>query len=1419
MTLKSVEDRELLLDEAPTVLHGGEKSVSSAIAVGLADIVEDLPGVGKELLQTDLRSGGSFANDLLLSRNRVDVCSASRYTVLVARSRNSNPPVGRYIRQQIIPVGMSVTEAARRLGVGRPALSNLVNDRAALSPNMALRLEVTFGADRARLLELQAASDRERRSVEDRAVAVGIYAPSFLTITARQIKEWASGSIQARDRLPVLLRRLIHATGRQLREVKFPGYDNAQRHGWDGRVEADAATLWVPEGRSGWELSVNKRPKVKADEDYQTRLKALSREERARCSFVFVTPRNWPGKDAWVRGKEVAGDWRAVRALDASDLEQWLESTIAPRIWLANELGIPTEGFQALDRFWNRWAGASYPPMTPRIFESSVAAHQAAFTEWLDQNPPGRPFIVAGDSRKEAVAFAACLFCRSAPDSARDHAVVFESASTLRKLADSRSPFIPIVYSDETEREIAAEYRGRHCVVARRRSGVDRKPDAAVARPGHTAFEQALAAMGVTEQRVHQLERDSGRSPTVLRRRLSEIPAVRTPSWAEDREVARRLVPMALAGSWHKGSPADCEVLATLAARDYDTVEEDLADLLQRDDSPVWCVAQFRGVVSKIDSVFTLQSWITDKDIAGFRQTAQDVLSKPDPASDQNSDALRNGVCDTLVMLSVHGNTLFRERLGIDVATDMAALVMRLLTPLTSDRLRWHDDYLPAYAEAAPKEFLDLLEDDLRQPGPVLRALLKPADPGVFDNPARSGVLWSLERLAWSPQTFPRVVNILAQLSQTKIDDNWANKPMDSLAGVFRAWLPQTAAPLGRRIGALKGLCKHFPDIGWHICKQQFDRRQQGAFLSARPQWRADAADAGHAVSPEERDEFVRRALDLAIGWPAHDHETLGDLVECLDGMPDERDRSSVWNAVDDWSRAETDETARAALREKIRRDVLGLALGRRTDHDHRAREAWERLASPDPVRRHAWLFAGPWLAHSRSELDDDLDAGGRETRIDELRAEAMREIWSVQGLEGALALLTDGDGRTVGEYAARCATEPDAAVETLRACLSTAAESSLELDVFLDGFIRCIDEGIRATVLSAVAGTATVDQMVRVFKCAPFGNGTWRLLDQQAARVQDRYWREVSPTVGPFAETETATLIDRLLKAGRPGEVFSAVRFEWDRVETSRLKRLLSAIVKVDPDQALKFGIESWSLSRALDSLDGRPSVTKGEMAELEFSFIRALDRSKRGVPHIERMVTESPAAFVQAVALLSGREDDGQDPREWQVDDAERRDELAMAAYRLLENVKRVPGTDSQGRVDLDVLSRWTADARRLFRQHGRVAIGDERIGRLLSRSPFDADGSWPCRPVCEVLQTAARSDMVRGFENGVYVARGVVSRSLDEGGAQERELSRKYRSWVERWASEFPDVASILERIASGYDREAEREDADVLVRDRL
>jgi addiction module HigA family antidote len=60
-----------------------------------------------------------------------------------------NPPhPGRIIRQECIePLGLTITEAAKRLGVTRQTLNNLVNGKGGISPEMSIRLSKAFGSN------------------------------------------------------------------------------------------------------------------------------------------------------------------------------------------------------------------------------------------------------------------------------------------------------------------------------------------------------------------------------------------------------------------------------------------------------------------------------------------------------------------------------------------------------------------------------------------------------------------------------------------------------------------------------------------------------------------------------------------------------------------------------------------------------------------------------------------------------------------------------------------------------------------------------------------------------------------------------------------------------------------------------------------------------------------------------------------------------------------------------------------------------------------------------------------------------------------------------------------------------------------------------------------------------------------------
>ncbi len=67
---------------------------------------------------------------------------------------------GAFVKSEIIaPFGLSVTAAARALGVTRPAVSALLNARASLSPEMALRIEKAFGVSMETLMRMRNSYD------------------------------------------------------------------------------------------------------------------------------------------------------------------------------------------------------------------------------------------------------------------------------------------------------------------------------------------------------------------------------------------------------------------------------------------------------------------------------------------------------------------------------------------------------------------------------------------------------------------------------------------------------------------------------------------------------------------------------------------------------------------------------------------------------------------------------------------------------------------------------------------------------------------------------------------------------------------------------------------------------------------------------------------------------------------------------------------------------------------------------------------------------------------------------------------------------------------------------------------------------------------------------------------------------------
>ena len=90
----------------------------------------------------------------------------------------SPPHPGAFIRDEILDeLRLSISEAADVLGVRRATLSDLVNGNAALSPEMALRIEKAFGVKMETLLEMQTWFDAHAMRQRAGEIEVKRYSP------------------------------------------------------------------------------------------------------------------------------------------------------------------------------------------------------------------------------------------------------------------------------------------------------------------------------------------------------------------------------------------------------------------------------------------------------------------------------------------------------------------------------------------------------------------------------------------------------------------------------------------------------------------------------------------------------------------------------------------------------------------------------------------------------------------------------------------------------------------------------------------------------------------------------------------------------------------------------------------------------------------------------------------------------------------------------------------------------------------------------------------------------------------------------------------------------------------------------------------------------------------------------------------
>src|SRR5690606_29486712 len=97
------------------------------------------------------------------------------------------------------------------------------------------------------------------------------------------------------------------------------------------------------------------------------------------------------------------------------------------------------------------------------------------------------------------------------------------------------------------------------------------------------------------------------------------------------------------------------------------------------------------------------------------------------------------------------------------------------------------------------------------------------------------------------------------------------------------------------------------------------------------------------------------------------------------------------------------------------------------------------------------------------------------------------------------------------------------------------------------------------------------------------------------------------------------------------------------------------------------------------------------------------------------------------------------------------------ATRAYRLLRDIRKVPGMEEDKTLDTESLVAWVAKVRELAAEADRIEVTDSQIGQILAQYPEDGKSNWPPEPIARLIEEINTESLKSGFSSATYNKRG--------------------------------------------------------------
>jgi len=609
--------------------------------------------------------------------------------------------------------------------------------------------------------------------------------------------------------------------------------------------------------------------------------------------------------------------------------------------------------------------------------------------------------------------------------------------------------------------------------------------------------------------------------------------------WA-GREFGFRLRCLSLLGGWSDASNKDKAAIAEILGEPYEGWVQILYKYAKEEEPPILLEGSIFRPVSRYEIWQQLGHNLTDNDLLRFKDAAVKILCAIEPSLDLPKEermyaglrtnlpeicttSLRRGVAETLALLAGQSRVL---NVGPNVATATAEnVVWSLLNG--ADWKRWASlsSFLPLLAEAAPNQFLSVLEETLKKPSesPV-KDLFAANEDSFFGRNYHCGLLWALEVLAWQPEFLVRVSIILAQLATYPLAKNMGNNPLNCLRSIFLTWLPQTLGSVEQRRAAVEKVIEENYEVGWQLLMEVLPEGHQSGSYNQKPVWR-EWLDSNwkEGVTHQEMIRQVRNYAELAVKCALKDFDKLTDIIARWPNLPPE-----IFKTVLDY-------LSTPAIRDipEARRFILWQKLTNEVNRHRRFSSAdW---AMPDDELKKLEAAAeiikpsSPSVIHQRLFNDYEHHFFTSDTNYGE-----QRDALAVQRSQAVLEIIKEGGLESVLNVAKVVKLPAELGLALGR--IANSETDTFLLPKYLESDEKQIVEMVRGYIWARyfkasftwVQGfdlkTWSAKQTATFFCAMPFEAQVWRLAEQMLGDKKDEYWNKIWPnTFQPIFPKQTS--------------------------------------------------------------------------------------------------------------------------------------------------------------------------------------------------------------------------------------------------------------------------------------------------------